>query len=142
LAQPLRLANTRAEIEKKNCKLNGRVWRRWDRMGGWKYPYFICFNFQVRRRCARVYYNALHIFAATEHDEPLRRPPTVPTATVRQKVAGRCIRIKDLTLLSTYGDIYNGPCLPLFFISRLPVRCDGLQQSPRKLSIKKIKIFY
>lgn len=69
-------------------------------------PLFYLFQLSSQktlRSC--VYYNALHIFAATEHDEPLRRPPTVPTATVRQKVAGRCIRIKDLTLLSTYGDI-------------------------------------
>jgi hypothetical protein len=30
---------------------------------------------------------------------------------------------------------------PYIYTSRLPVRCDGLQQYPRKLSIKKFKIF-
>jgi hypothetical protein len=30
---------------------------------------------------------------------------------------------------------------PCCFTSRLPVRCDGLQQYPRKLSIKKIQDF-
>jgi hypothetical protein len=29
-----------------------------------------------------------------------------------------------------------------YYTSRLPVRCDGLQQYPRKLSIKKISRFF